>query len=146
MENLVTEKKGAILIVDDEVGPRESLRMILKPHYETYPAADGKEALNILKRTKIDVVTLDLKMPGLSGLDVLREIRKYHTDVEVVIITAYGSPQNVKEANRFGARSFICKPFNSMELINYIHQLFERRNYSLKGKNQSKYNALMTRE
>lgn len=146
MENLVTEKKGAILIVDDEVGPRESLRMILKPHYETYTAADGKEALNILKRTKIDVVTLDLKMPGLSGLDVLREIRKYHTDVEVVIITAYGSPQNVKEANRFGARSFICKPFNSMELINYIHQLFERRNYSLKAKNQSKYNALMTRE
>ena len=146
MEQTIKESKGTILIVDDEMGPRESLRMFLKPHYDVYTAPDGKEALNILKQTKIDVVTLDLKMPGLSGLDVLREIRKFHQDVEVVIITAYGSPQNVKEANRFGARSFICKPFNSMELINYIHQLFERRNYSLKAKNQSKYNALMTRE
>jgi DNA-binding NtrC family response regulator len=146
MEQPVNEKKGTILIVDDEMGPRESIRMILKPHYEVFSAADGKEALSILRQTKIDLVTLDLKMPGLSGLDVLREIRKYHADVEVVIITAYGSPQNVKEANRFGARSFICKPFNSMELINYIHQLFERRSYSLKAKNQSKYNSLMTRE
>jgi DNA-binding NtrC family response regulator len=146
VEQLVNEKKGKILIVDDEMGPRESLRMILKPHYEVFAAGDGKEALNILKQTKVDVVTLDLKMPGLSGLDVLREIRKYHADVEVIIITAYGSPQNVKDANRFGARSFICKPFNSMELINYIHQLFERRSYSLKSKNQSKYNSLMTRE
>ena len=146
MEQLTEQPKGRILIVDDELGPRESLRMILKPHYEVYTAADGREALNILRQTKVDVVTLDLKMPGLSGLDVLREIRKSHTDVEIVIITAYGSPQNVKEANRFGARSFICKPFNSMELINYIHQLFERRSYPLKAKNQSKYNALMTRE
>ncbi len=146
MEQSANEKKGTILIVDDEMGPRESLRMILKPHYEVFTAGDGKDALTILRQSKIDVVTLDLKMPGLSGLDILREIRKYHTDVEVVIITAYGSPQNVKEANRFGARSFICKPFNSMELINYIHQLFERRSYSLKAKNQSKYNSLMTRE
>lgn len=146
MEQQTKEAKGAILIVDDEMGPRESLRMILKPHYDVYTAADGKEGLNILRQTKIDVVTLDLKMPGLSGLDVLREIRKYHPDVEVVIITAYGSPQNVKEANRYGARSFICKPFNSMELINYIHQIFERRSYTLKAKNQSKYNTLMTRE
>lgn len=146
MEQQTKETKGAILIVDDEMGPRESLRMILKPHYDVYTAADGKEGLNILRQTKIDVVTLDLKMPGLSGLDVLREIRKYHPDVEVVIITAYGSPQNVKEANRYGARSFICKPFNSMELINYIHQIFERRSYTLKAKNQSKYNTLMTRD
>jgi DNA-binding NtrC family response regulator len=140
------EPKGTILIVDDELGPRESLRMILKPHYDVHPAADGKEALNILRKEKIDVVTLDLKMPGLSGLDTLREIRRFYPDVEVVIITAYGSPQNVKEANRYGARSFICKPFNSMELLNYINNLFERRNYALKAKNQSKYNSLMTRE
>jgi DNA-binding response OmpR family regulator len=140
------EPKGTILIVDDELGPRESLRMILKPHYNVHTAADGKEALNVLRKEKIDVVTLDLKMPGLSGLDTLREIRRFFSDVEVVIITAYGSPQNVKEANRYGARSFICKPFNSMELLNYINNLFERRNYALKAKNQSKYNSLLTRE
>jgi len=140
------EPKGTILIVDDELGPRESLRMILKPHYDLHTAADGKEALNVLRKEKIDVVTLDLKMPGLSGLDTLREIRRFYPDVEVLVITAYGSPQNVKEANRYGARSFICKPFNSMELLNYINNLFERRNYALKAKNQSKYNSLLTRE
>jgi putative two-component system response regulator len=140
------EPKGTILIVDDEVGPRESLRMILKPHFAIFVAADGKEALSILRKEKIDVVTLDLKMPGLSGLDTLREIRRFFSDVEVVIITAYGSPQNVKEANRYGARSFICKPFNAMELLNYINNLFERRSYALKAKNQSKYNSLLTRE
>jgi DNA-binding response OmpR family regulator len=140
------EPKGTILIVDDEFGPRESLRMILNPHFSIFTAADGKEALAILRKEKIDVVTLDLKMPGLSGLDILREIRRFYPDVEVLIITAFGSPQNVKEANRYGARSFICKPFNPMELLNNINNLFEKRSYALKAKNQSKYNSLLTRE
>jgi len=140
------EPKGTILIVDDELGPRESLRMILKPHFTIFVAADGKEALSILRKEKIDVVTLDLKMPGLSGLDILHEIRRFYADVEVLVITAFGSPQNVKEANRCGVRSFISKPFNSMELLNNINNLFERRNYALKAKNQSKYNSLLTRE
>ncbi len=141
------EPRGTILIVDDEMGPRESLRMILKPHYEIFTATDGKEALSVLRQqVKIDVVTLDLKMPGLSGLDTLREIRRFYPDVEVIVITAYGSPQNVKEANRNGARSFICKPFNSMDLLNYINSIFERRSYALKHKNQAKYNSLLSRE
>ena len=140
------DPKGTILIVDDEFGPRESLRIILNPYFTIFSAADGKEALAILRKERIDVVTLDLKMPGLSGLDILREIRRFHPDVEVLIITAFGSPQNVKEANRYGARSFICKPFNPMELLNNINNLFEKRNYALKAKNQSKYNSLLTRE
>ncbi len=139
------ETKGTILIVDDEMGPRESLRMILKPHYETFTANNGKEALAILRQQgKIDVVTLDLKMPGLSGLDTLREIRRFYPEVEVVVITAYGSPENVKEANRNGARSFVCKPFNAMDLLNYINTLFEKRSYALKH-NQAKYNSLLSR-
>ena len=68
--------KGTILIVDDEVGPRESLRMILKPIYEVCTAGDGQEAIRIINDKSIDLVTLDLKMPGLSGIDVLREIKK----------------------------------------------------------------------
>ena len=57
--------QGTILVVDDEVGPRESLRMILKPTYEVYTAANGQEALQFIRREKIDLVTLDLKMPGI---------------------------------------------------------------------------------
>ena len=63
---------GSILIVDDEVGPRESLRMILKPMYEVHTAENGQEAINFISQKKVDLVTLDLRMPGLSGIEVLQ--------------------------------------------------------------------------
>ena len=69
-------QQGSVLVVDDELGPRESLRMILQPLYEVKTASNGQEALQFLQEGKIDLITLDLKMPGLSGLDVLREIKK----------------------------------------------------------------------
>ena len=104
--------QGTILVVDDEVGPRESLRMILKPTYEVYTASNGQEALQFIRREKIDLVTLDLKMPGISGIDVLKEINKLNADIEVVIITGYGTLTNAVEAIRYGAVDFISKPFN----------------------------------
>ncbi len=64
-----------ILIVDDEIGPRESLRMILKPYYNIFTAESGYGAIQMVKQIGVDVITLDLKMPGLSGIDTLKEIR-----------------------------------------------------------------------
>lgn len=136
-------QKNAILVVDDEIGPRESLRMILKAIYEVYTAADGKEALNCIHREKIDVVTLDLKMPGLSGIDVLREIKKNNPDIEVVIVTAYGTVQNAQEVSQYGAAGFIAKPFNIPDLINTVNKSMERRNYNLRLKNFQQYNSLV---
>ena len=127
--------KGTILIVDDEVGPRESLRMILKPIYEVYTAADGNEALRCIQDKNIDIVTLDLKMPGLSGIDVLQEIKKNQPDIEIVVITGYGTLNNAQEAIRFGAGDFISKPFNVADIIAIVSKSFERRNYNLKIKN-----------
>jgi putative two-component system response regulator len=127
--------KGTVLIVDDEVGPRESLRMILKPIYEVFTAADGQEALKIIQDKNIDLVTLDLKMPGLSGIDVLREIKKFHSDIEVIVITGYGTLTNAQEAIRFGAGDFISKPFNVADIIAIVSKSFERRTYNLKIKN-----------
>ena len=128
-------QKGSILIVDDEVGPRESLRMILKPIYEIYTAANGDEALQVIQNESIDLVTLDLRMPGLSGIDVLREIKKIRADVEVIVITGYGTLTNAQEAIRYGAGDFISKPFNVADIIAIISKSFERRNYNLKIKN-----------
>jgi DNA-binding NtrC family response regulator len=128
-------QKGSILIVDDEVGPRESLRMILKPIYEIYTAANGDEALQVISKESIDLVTLDLRMPGLSGIDVLREIKKIKADVEVIVITGYGTLTNAQEAIRYGAGDFISKPFNVADIISIISKSFERRNYNLKIKN-----------
>jgi len=126
--------QGTILVVDDEIGPRESLRMILKPLYEVYTAANGQEALQFISREKIDLVTLDLKMPGISGIDVLKEIKKLHADIEVVIITGYGTLTNAVEAIRYGAVDFISKPFNVAEIISIVSKSVGRRNFNLKIK------------
>ncbi|MGA2956285.1 MAG: response regulator [Thermodesulfobacteriota bacterium] len=127
--------RGSILIVDDELGPRESLRMILEPIYDVHTVDNGQEALNFICREKVDLVTLDLKMPGLTGVDVLREIKNLRPDIDVIIITGYGSLNNAQEAIRFGAGDFISKPFNVADIIAIISKSFERRSYNSKVKN-----------
>ncbi len=127
---------GSILIVDDELGPRESLRMILKPIYEVHTVSSGQEAIKFLAENEdIDLVTLDLKMPGLSGLDTLKEIKKIKPDIEIIIITGYGTLTNAQEAIRYGAGDFISKPFNVADIISIISKCFERRSYNLRIKN-----------
>lgn len=128
-------EQGAILVVDDEIGPRESLRMILKPLYKVYQASNGWEALNLIRTKEIDLVTLDLKMPGISGIEVLREIKKIKSEIEVIIVTGYGTLSNAIEAIRYGAVDFITKPFNVAEIISVVSKSFERRNLNLKIKN-----------
>ena len=126
--------KETILVVDDEAGFQESLRMILEPCYEVDTASDGQEALRLIDNKEIGVVTLDLNMPGLSGIQVLKEIRKLKPDTEVIIITGYGTLTNAKEAMRFGAGDFICKPFNPAEITSIVENSFARRRYNLKIK------------
>jgi putative two-component system response regulator len=128
-------QQGSILIVDDELGVRESLRMILKPTYQVHIAENGQEALTLLNQENIDLVTLDLKMPGISGIDVLREIKKIKNDVEVIIITGYGTLNAAIEAIRYGAVDFIAKPFNVAEIITIVRKSVERRGFNLKIKN-----------
>jgi DNA-binding NtrC family response regulator len=138
MESLSTDpkmtSKETILVVDDEAGPRESLRMILKPLYEVHTASGGQEALRLIQDKDIDVVTLDLNMPGLSGIDVLKEIRKLKPNTEVIVITGYGTLNNAQEAIRFGAGDFISKPFNVADIISIVSKSFERRSFNLKIK------------
>ncbi len=125
-------EKGSILVVDDEFGPRESLRMILKPIYDVHTACSGQEAINFVLKENVDLVTLDLKMPGLSGIDALREIKKIRNDIEVVIITGFGTFANAVEAIRYGVIDFISKPFNIAEIISIAKKSIERRNFNLK--------------
>jgi putative two-component system response regulator len=137
--------RGSILIVDDELGPRESLRFILKPHYETFTAGSGQEALQLLQERDFDLVTLDLNMPGLPGLDVLKAIRDLKPEAEVVIITGYGSLPNAQEAIRHGAGNFISKPFDAAEIVTIVAKCFERKSYESRIKAIiQKMNALGT--
>ena len=127
-------QQGSVLVVDDELGPRESLRMILQPLYEVKTASNGHEALQFLQQGKIDLITLDLKMPGLSGLDVLREIKKLNVDAAVIIITAYGSLTNAHEAIRYGAVDFISKPYNAPDILSVVRRTVEQKQFNLKMK------------
>ena len=127
-------QQGSVLVVDDELGPRESLRMILQPLYEVKTASNGQEALQCLQQEKIDLITLDLKMPGLSGLDVLREIKKMNIDAAVIIITAYGTLTNAHEAIRNGAVDFISKPYNATDILSVVRRTVEQKQYNLKVK------------
>jgi DNA-binding NtrC family response regulator len=116
-----------VLIVDDEVGPRESLRMVLSPDFRVLSASGGEEALAILRRERVDVVTLDLRMPGLDGTETLKKIREIDPDVNVVILTAFGSKETVMDTIYLGAFSYINKPFHAGEIRETIQQACELR-------------------
>lgn len=129
-------KKGLanILIVDDEIGPRESLRMILKPHYNIFTAENGYAAIETIKQVNIDVVTLDIRMPGMSGIDTLKEIKAIDPDVMVIIITGFGTLNTAIEAIRYGVFDYIPKPFNVPEIMCIIEKSIQRRKLNLKVK------------
>ena len=119
--------RASILIIDDELGPRESLRMILKPSYEVYTAEDGMAALRFLETRSVDLITLDLKMPGLSGMEVLEQIRKSNPDLMVIIVTGYGTFRSAVEAIRFDVFDYISKPFSVPEIMSVVKRCLELR-------------------
>jgi len=123
-----------ILIVDDEIGPRESLRMVLKPNYNVYTVENGYAAIQMIQQVEIDVLTLDLKMPGMNGIDTLKEIRMISPDVMVIIITGYGTLKTAIEAIRYGVFDYIPKPFNVPEILTIIDKSIQRRRLNLKVK------------
>ncbi len=126
MEQAVRENVS-VLVVDDEVGPRESLKMILKPFYHVYTADNGTDALALMKVHKIDLVTLDLKMPGLHGTEVLQVIRRDHNETDVVIVTGFGGLKTAVDGIRFGAADYLLKPFNITEMLTTIRRVLDRR-------------------
>jgi response regulator RpfG family c-di-GMP phosphodiesterase len=123
-----------VLIVDDEIGPRESLRMILKPNYNVYAVENGYAAVQMIQQNEMDVVTLDLKMPGISGIDTLKEIRLIDPDLMIIIITGYGTLKSAIEAIRYGVFDYIPKPFNVPEILSIIDKSIQRRKLNLKVK------------
>jgi len=123
-----------ILIVDDEIGPRESLRMVLKPNYNVYTVENGYAAIQMIQQVDMDVLTLDLKMPGINGIDTLKEIRMLAPDVMVIIITGYGTLKTAIEAIRYGVFDYIPKPFNVPEILSIIDKSIQRRRLNLKVK------------
>jgi signal transduction histidine kinase len=116
-----------ILVVDDEMGPRESLKMILNPYYNVHTAERGGQAIELLAKHPVDLVTLDLKMPGFTGINVLEKIKQYDPDIEAIIITGYGSLDTAIEGLRLGAFDYISKPFDVNHILALVRRGLERR-------------------
>ncbi len=110
-----TEKKARVLVVDDDTLMREVLKALLRDEgFEVAgEARDGQSALALLERTRPDIVCLDVNMPGMSGLDVLKSIRSRYSDIRVVMITGDSSMGTVREAVGYGAMGYIIKPFKA---------------------------------
>lgn len=122
-----TRPRATVLVVDDERGPRESLRMILSPVYRVLAVASGSEALEALRTTAVDVVTLDLAMPGLRGPELLRMIRSEFPDVELIVITGQGTLESATEGIRWGVADYLPKPFDVMQVTAAVHRALTRR-------------------
>ena len=118
-----------ILIVDDELNMRLVLSAMLKKEgYEVASASDGREALQILKSSKIAVVVTDLKMPDIDGMELLTRISEKYPEIPVIMITAHGTVATAVEALKKGALDYITKPFDLDELKNVISKAIKTRN------------------
>lgn len=119
-------KEKSMLVVDDQLGVRRLLAEAFKDQGITVIlAANGYEALEKLKEHLPDLVLLDMKMPGMSGLEVLREIKRLYPRQAVVMMTAYGELEIVREALRLGVKEYIAKPFDINELRLLVHRIIE---------------------
>ncbi len=112
-----TDHKPTVLIVDDEAAPRAALTQILRQDFHILTAENARAALAILDDHGVDLVTLDLKLPDRSGSDLLHDIKCAHAEIEVIMVTAFGSLQSAMDCIRHGAAGFLLKPFNATELL-----------------------------
>ena len=116
-----------ILVVDDEFGPREALRMILKAKYQVMTAVSGPDALQMIRKIPPELVLLDIKMRDMSGIEVLQAIKEVDANIEVIMMTAYASLQTAREAMAHGASEYLIKPFSKKEVEEAIAKALRRR-------------------
>lgn len=122
------QKEIKVLVVDDEKDFANTLAQRLKMRdLKVGTAYDGEQALSKLKEEEPDVIVLDLKMPGMHGMEVLEEIKKVYPDIQVIILTGHGTDKDEEEAKRLGGFDFIKKPADIDHLEHKIKQAFKEK-------------------
>ena len=122
------QKEIKILVVDDEIAFANTLAQRLKMRdYKVGTAHDGEQALAKLKEEEPDVIVLDLKMPGMHGMDVLKKIKKVYPDIQVIILTGHGTDEDEEEAKRLGGFDFMKKPADIDHLEHKIRRAFQEK-------------------
>jgi len=122
------KKKVRILLVDDEVQFVDSLaeRLTMRK-LDCHAVYNGEQALDIVKKKEFDVVILDLRMPGMDGIEVLRHLKKKNPLIEVIILTGHGTDKDEELSKKLGAFDYMEKPAQIDDLVNRANQAFRRR-------------------
>jgi two-component system, NtrC family, response regulator HydG len=124
-----------ILVVDDDESNRVTLERLLgREGYEVTHASTGREAMERLRAHPADLVLTDLKMPGMTGIDLLKAVRTLDPDVEVVVMTAYGTVETAVEAMKEGAYDFVAKPLKRLELVTTVRKALEKRGLQVENR------------
>ncbi|MBO8165340.1 MAG: response regulator [Brevibacillus sp.] len=117
------QQQKKILVVDDQYGIRILLYEVLgKEGYATFQAANGKQALEIVQKESPHLVILDMKIPGMDGIEILKHIKSIDKNIKVIMMTAYGELDMIKEATQLGALTHFTKPFDIDELRHAVNQ------------------------
>ncbi|MDI6761738.1 MAG: response regulator [Thermodesulfobacteriota bacterium] len=115
--------KKTILIVDDEKELCKILSDSLSQnHYRVFVAFDGKRALQLVKEEKPDLILLDIKMPRMNGIEVLKKIKKMKKEIVVIMLTAYGTLETARKAMKLGAYDYLTKPFDLFNLKSLVKE------------------------
>src|SRR5882762_254834 len=122
-----TAIRPTLLIVDDEEGPRQALRVIFNGEYDVITAGDGVEAIELAQTRPIDVAVLDIRMSGMSGIEVLERLRFVDPTIGVVMMTAYETTETLRQAMRLRASDYINKPFDIGTMRQAVARALERR-------------------
>ena len=119
--------RPVILVVDDEPGLRESFHLILDDDFEVIDVPDGAAALDVVRSSQVDLVLLDIRLPGMDGIEVLERIKAIDEGVEVVLVTAVRTVRTAVAAMKLGAFDYLTKPFEEEELLSLVRRALERR-------------------
>jgi len=135
-----------ILLVDDEKDFVEMLSLrLIETGEKVKEAYNGKECLDILEQTDIDVIILDIKMPGMDGIETLREIKRRHPLVEVILLTGHGAVETAVDGMKLGAFDYLLKPSDFEDLLDKIEGASKRKAEQEERIRKAEAKALMRR-
>lgn len=121
-----TSERNRILVVDDENGPRQSLRMLLKEEHDVFLATDVPSALEILEKEPMNLVITDIRMPKHSGVELLQRVKERFPDVQVIILTGYAHLDTAMQAVEYGAFAYLEKPFDNDTMLRHVQAALEK--------------------
>jgi two-component system, sensor histidine kinase and response regulator len=122
--------RRTLLIVDDEEGPRQSLRVVFKDDYSLLVASNGHDALELARQHKINAAVLDIRMTGISGTEVLEKLKTIQPSIEVIMLTAYETVDTIRQALRLGACDYLNKPFDVATIRKAVATAMERHSFA----------------